>query len=587
MAALTDLPLYYTLIVKEDQERKSSTNSDDPSVGIVFFGICLVLGIASRHLLRGTRVPYTVALLVIGIALGSLEYGTSHQLGKIGAGIRLWANINPDLLLAVFLPALLFESSFSMEIHQIKKCMAQMFILAGPGVLISTFCLGSALKLVFPYNWSWKTSLLLGGLLSATDPVAVVALLKDLGASKKLSTIIEGESLMNDGTAIVVYQLFLQMVLGKHFNTGEIIKYLTQVSLGAVGIGLAFGVLSVLWLGFIFNDTVIEISLTLAVSYIAYFTAQDGAEVSGVLTVMTLGMFYSAVAKTAFKGDSQQSLHYFWEMVAYIANTLIFILSGVVIAEGVLDSKNYFENHENSWGYLVLLYVFVLLSRIVVVGVLYPCLGYFGYGLDWKEATILVWSGLRGAVALSLSLSVKASSIHISYTFTKILAIDYMSLWRISDNSLYLSQETGTLFVFFTGGIVFLTLIVNGSTTQFILHLLGMDKLSAAKVRLFLRRILDYTKYEMMNKALEAFGDLGDDEELGPADWLTVKRYISCLNNAEEGQVHPHNVSENENNVDAMNLKDIRIRLLNGEFIVKIPALLYLVNATSNKQSMC
>ncbi|KAK4400148.1 Sodium/hydrogen exchanger 7 [Sesamum angolense] len=206
----------------------------------------------------------------------------------------------------------------------------QMFLLAGPGVLISTFCLGAALKLAFPYNWSWKTSLLLGGLLSATDPVAVVALLKELGASKKLSTIIEGESLMNDGTAIVVYQLFYRMVRGWSFNWGAVIKFLTQVSLGAVGLGLAFGIASVLWLGFIFNDTVIEISLTLAVSYVAYFTdhwafpedkhvitiqrdyelqllleglkceilyklfvswfsylAQEGLDVSGVLTVMT------------------------------------------------------------------------------------------------------------------------------------------------------------------------------------------------------------------------------------------------------------------------------------------------------------
>ncbi|KAF5186921.1 Sodium/hydrogen exchanger [Thalictrum thalictroides] len=533
MATVLEGPLPFKIIEKEETD----TSSDDPVVAIFFFGICLVLGIASRHLLRGTKVPYTVALLVLGIALGSLEYGTSHRLGKVGAGIRLWANINPDLLLAVFLPALLFESSFSMEVHQIKRCMVQMFILAGPGVLISTFFLGSALKLLFPYDWSWETSLLLGGLLSATDPVAIVALLKDLGASKKLSTIIEGESLMNDGTAIVVYQLFYQMVLGRSFTVGAILKYLAQVSLGAVGIGFAFGVASYLWLGFIFNDTVIEITLTLAVSYIAYFAAQDGADVSGVLAVMTLGMFYSSVARTAFKGEGQQSLHHFWEMVAYIANTLIFILSGVVIAEGVLHNKDYFENHGTSWGYLILLYGFVQVSRVIVVGTLYPCLKYFGYGLDWKEATILVWSGLRGAVALSLSLSVK----------------------RTSDTSSFLSQDTGTLFVFFTGGIVFLTLIVNGSTTQFILHLLHMDKLSEAK-----RRILDYTRYEMMNKALDAFGDLGDDEELGPSDWPTVKRYISCLNNLEGEQVHPHSEAVSENNPDAMNLKDIRIRLLNG-----------------------
>nr|AVA17733.1 SOS1-like protein 1 [Populus grandidentata] len=522
-----------------ESSSSSSAASDDwnPTDTVLFFALSLLLGIVCRHVLRGTRIPYTVALLVVGIALGSLEYGTSHQLGRIGDGIRLWAHIDPDLLLAVFLPALLFESSFSMEVHQIKRCMVQMLLLAIPGVLISTCCLGCALKLIFPYNWSWTTSLLLGGLLSATDPVAIVALLKELGASKKLSTIIEGESLMNDGTAIVVYQLFYRMVLGESFNSGAIIKFLTQVSLGAVGIGIAFGIASVLWLGFIFNDTVIEIALTLAVSYITYFTAQEGAAVSGVLAVMTLGMFYAAVARTAFKGDGQQSLHHFWEMVAYIANTLIFILSGVVIAEGVLSSGNTFHSHGHTWGYLFLLYIFVQLSRFIVVGALYPFLRYFGYGLDWKEATIVIWSGLRGAVALSLSLSVK----------------------RTSDSSIYLSSDTGTLFVFFTGGIVFLTLIVNGSTTQFILHLLDMDKLSATK-----KRILNFTKYEMLNKALEAFGDLGEDEELGPVDWPTVKRYITSLNNLEGSCEHPHGASEADNNLDPTNLKDIRIRLLNG-----------------------
>ncbi|XP_021598719.1 sodium/hydrogen exchanger 8 isoform X3 [Manihot esculenta] len=534
MATLIEGQFPYRILAQKTSS--SSSENANPADAVIFFGLCLVLGIASRHLLRGTRVPYTVALLVIGIALGSLEYGTSHRLGKIGDSIRIWAHIDPDLLLAVFLPALLFESSFSMEMHQIKRCMAQMLLLAGPGVLISTFCLGSALKLAFPYNWSWKTSLLLGGLLSATDPVAVVALLKDLGASKKLSTIIEGESLMNDGTAIVVYQLFYRMVIGESSSWGGIAKFLVEVCLGAVGIGLAFGIASVLWLGYIFNDTVIEIALTLAVSYIAYFTAQEGAGVSGVLAVMTLGMFYSAAARAAFKGDGQQSLHHFWEMVAYIANTLIFILSGVVIAEGVLSSENIFHNHGNSWGYLFLLYIYVQVSRLVVVGVLYPFLQYFGYGLDWKEATILVWSGLRGAVALSLSLSVK----------------------RTSDSSTCLTSEMGTLFVFFTGGIVFLTLIVNGSATQFILCLLDMDKLSAAK-----RRILEYTKYEMLNKALAAFGDLGDDEELGPADWPNVKRYIASLDNLE-GCVDPKNATESENNLDPTNLEDIRVRLLNG-----------------------
>ncbi|CAK7326876.1 unnamed protein product [Dovyalis caffra] len=130
---------------------------------------------------------------------------------------------------------------------------------------------------------------------------------------------------------------------------------------------------------------------------------------------------------------------------------------------------------------------------------------------------------------------------------------------RTSDSSMYLSSETGTLFVFFTGGIVLLTLIVNGSTTQFVLHVLDMDKLSATK-----KRILNYTKYEMLNKALEAFGDLGDDEELGPVDWPTVKRYIASLDNLEGSCEHPHSAFEADNNLEPNNLKDLRIRLLNG-----------------------
>ncbi|KAJ1697251.1 hypothetical protein LUZ63_005763 [Rhynchospora breviuscula] len=227
------------------------------------------------------------------------------------------------------------------------------------------------------------------------------------------------------------------------------------------------------------------------------------------------------------------------EMVAYIANTLIFILSGVVIADGVLHNDSHFERHGTSWGYLLLLYVFVQISRVIVVASLYPLLRQFGYGLDWRESLILIWAGLRGAVALSLSLSVKRESDAPGQT--------------------YLRPEVGTLFVFFTGGIVFLTLIVNGSTTQMLLHFLGMDRLSAAKIR-----ILNYTRYEMMNKALETFGDLRDDEELGPADWPTVKRYITCLSNLEEERSHPHDVPEGDHNLQSMTLRDIRVRLLNG-----------------------
>ncbi|KFK43712.1 hypothetical protein AALP_AA1G163100 [Arabis alpina] len=300
-----------------------------------------------------------------------------------------------------------------MDVHQIKRCMGQMILLAGPGVLISTFCIGSLLKVT----------------------VAVVALLKELGASKKLTTIIDGESVMNDGVSVVVFHLFFKMVMGHNSDWGSIIKFLAQNSFGAH-------------------------------CYFAYYTvwssphaqAQEWAGVSGILTVMTLGMFFAAFARTAFKGDSHQSLHHFWEMVAYIANTLVFILSGFIIAEGILSSQR------------------------ISYKVLYPLLRRFGYGLNWKESIILTWSGLRGAVSLSLALSVKQSS----------------------GNS-YLSSETGTRFLFFTG----------------------------------------------------------DDEELGSSDWHTVITHISSLKDLDGRQVNPYHGYE-AGNVDPMSIVDIRMRLLNG-----------------------
>ncbi|KAF8099265.1 hypothetical protein N665_0247s0044 [Sinapis alba] len=221
-------------------------------------------------------------------------------------------------------------------------------------------------------------------------------------------------------------------------------------------------------------------------------------------------------------------------MVAYIANTLVFILSGVIIAEGDFNSRK-ISYEGTSWAFLFLLYVYVQLTRCVVVGVLYPLLRRFGYGLDWKESIILTWSGLRGAVSLSLALSVKQSS-----------------------GSSYLSLETGTRFLFFTGGIVFLTLVVNGSTTQLILHLLRMDTLTATK-----KRILEYTKCEMMNTALKAFENLGEDEELGSTDWHTVAGHISSLKDLEGGQVNPQG-GYGAGSADPTNLMDIRVRFLNG-----------------------
>ncbi|CAI7743662.1 unnamed protein product [Closterium sp. NIES-54] len=532
-------------------------------VALLFMAVSLALGALCRQIFNNTRVPYTVALLLVGIALGAFEFYV--DLGLLGDSIRMWAAIEPNIIFFVFLPALLFESAFAFELHQIKRCMVQIFLLAVPGVVITTGFLGVICKYVLPYDWSWSTAMLLGSVLSTTDPVAVVALLKELGASKKLRTIIDGEALMNDGAAIAIFQLFLQLVLGYSFSPGDIVAFMCRVFFGGIALGMAFGIVSLLWLRTVFNDYIIEITITICGSYMAFFVANAVTNMSGVMSDMTLGIMFAIFAKTAFTGENEKNMHSFWEMLAYIANTLIFVLSGVVIAESVLHNASHIQGVD--WGYMLALFVFVQLSRVVVVGVLYPGLASSGYGLTWKEAIILVWSGLRGGIALTLALVVSHE--------------------KQPDK---ISASTSARFMFITGGIVFLTLIVNGSTTQFIFAALRLNRTSNVK-----KHVIHFTRRELFDHAVKTFEEIGDDEELGPAEWATVSEYLTCLDQRvlEPGgrgagaahhahtrgsrthtgsSLHAHGEGEGEVDVEKQaeeavrqqQLADTRLRFLNG-----------------------
>ncbi|CAI5469301.1 unnamed protein product [Closterium sp. Yama58-4] len=531
-----------------DTQPQEPAHTAGPEVALVFIGVSLALGALCRQVLSNTRIPYTVALLLVGVGLGAL----ARTCCMAGCVVAVRAAVRVELEHG-------HAAGRTVDRHQLA-------LPSLPSPSLPFPCMHGAVgwQYVLPYGWNWSTAMLLGGLLSATDPVAVVALLRDLGASKKLSTIIDGEALMNDGTAIVVFQLFLRLTLGYSYGIGDVIGFLFKVTLGGVGLGMAFGVVSLLWLRTIFSDHVIEITISLTASYMAFFVANDVAQTSGVLSDMTLGIMFAIFAKTAFTGESEQGMHHFWEMVSYIANTLIFVLSGVVISESILQNANYIKGVD--WGYMILLYVFVQLSRVVVVGVLYPGLATSGYGLTWKEAIILVWSGLRGAVALTLALLVSHEPVTENIT-----------------------KETEARFMFLTGGVVFLTLIVNGSTTQFLLAALKMNATSDIK-----KRVVNFTRQELCEYAVKTFEEIGDDEELGPAEWATVNEYLTCLKQpASHGtgslsasgflsrfggsgtgsgggsgvgvrKSHPHDHSQSHEQLRAQQLHDTRLRFLNG-----------------------
>ncbi|XP_041472513.1 sodium/hydrogen exchanger 10-like [Lytechinus variegatus] len=458
--------------------QRKEIHAHAPKVVIFIFGCCL-FGAISRSILKKLPIPYTVILLVLGAILGVV----ASNVPLVEEHTKDIANMDPHVLLQIFLPILIFESAFAMDVHTFMRSFLQVCILALLGLVVAAVLTAVLAMNLFNYDWNFSESMMFGAIMSATDPVAVVALLKDLGASKQLGTIIEGESLLNDGCAIVIFNVFMKIVFFPHLasSVGQNVLYFMQVAIAGPLFGYAVAKLTVFWLSHIFNDALVEITITLAATYLTYYIGDVWLKVSGVLAVVVLGLIVNA-EKTSISPEVEVFLHRFWEMLAYLANTLIFMMVGVVVTQKALVSVDSMD-----WFYLIILYLAINIIRGMVISLFSPILSRIGYGLTWRNAVIMTWGGLRGAVGLALALVVENLA---------------------GDNVI------GSKFLFHTAGIVVLTLVINATTIQTLLKMLGMSDISIPK-RLAMagavRRI-----HEGQNRT---FNMLKADRFLADADW--------------------------------------------------------------------
>ena len=461
---------------------------------LVFVCIAFVIGAVVRFSLKKASIPYTVVLLLIGLAIGSASRlylaDGSHTAG--GQIMSLIAQMDPHLILYLFLPALIFESAFAMDTHLFKRMFGQICLLAIPGLIIATAMTAAFAIWQFPWQWTWPIALMFGALVSATDPVAVVALLKEQSSRKRMETLIEGESLLNDGTAIVLFTLFYGLTLTSLQQPGSLEvgflavagQFIWVVLLG-VAIGGLIGWLCINWLGKIFNDDILEIVITIVAAYLAFIVAEGMFHVSGIVAVVTMALIFASAGKTRFSPEVQHSLHHFWEVLSYLFNTMIFLLVGILIAELVEFNKPEY------WWMLGLLYVAVQLIRLISIGLLSPLLSRFATGITKEKATVLVWGGLRGAVALALALAVAQ---------TEAIPIE-------------IRQQ----ILFLTSGLVVLSILFNGGSMKLLMAKLGLDKLPAGK-----QRTVDTVISVANNKVYELALQMKDDPYLKLADWSSI-----------------------------------------------------------------
>jgi monovalent cation:H+ antiporter, CPA1 family len=355
-----------------------------PETQITVRILILLLLVASAVAMatKWVRVPYTLALVIVGLVISPM-----HFLPAV--------HISPDLILLIFLPALLFEAAWNLKLDQLRRNLLPILVLAVAGVVLSTGVIGVILH--YGLGLSWRPALLFGAMISATDPVSVLALFKTLALPPRLATIVEGESLLNDGTAVVVFRIILVGAAGSSAGgvaLSSLGAFLTMV-VGGILAGVIVGVLASTLTSY-FDDHLLEITLTTIAAYGSFLLA-EGLHVSPVIAVLSTGLVIGNYGRQrGMSPPTQLAVNSFWEYAAFVVNSLVFLLIGLEIQVATLA--------ENV-GPLCWAVGATLVARLAAVFFLIPVSNLFGEKLSLRWQSVLVWGGLRGSLSIALVLS--------------------------------------------------------------------------------------------------------------------------------------------------------------------------------------
>lgn len=404
---------------------------------VILLSLSALVAIISRRI----RLPYTVALVIVGLALSFVPNPIEIDLSS-------------ELILALLVPPLIFEATLNIRWEVLRRNLAVILFLAIAGTFLGTLIVGGIITvagqtLVPELNVAPAAALAFGALISATDPVAVIALFRDLGVSKRLSVLVEGESLFNDGVAIVLFNI--AVAAGATLATGEgesftlnqgIVEFL-RVFFGGLAVGAVLGYLVSAVILKNVDDNLIETATTVALAFGSFILAEQ-FHVSGVLAVVAAGIFVGNIGMQNTSPTTKVTLENFWEFAAFVVNSMVFLLIGL---EADLTQFQF------NLSLILVAVLAVLFSRTVVV-----------YSLTWvhgrldvqrrvppKYRHVMFWGGLRGAISLALALSLTGS---------------------------FFSDVVVQEFQLMTFGVVLFTLLVQGTTIGPLLKRLGLTAMA-------------------------------------------------------------------------------------------------------------
>jgi Na+:H+ antiporter len=451
------------------------------------------------------RLPYAVLLAIVGVAVGALSsfllYTTlTNVFDDIVAPI---ANLpfNASVFLDVFLPVLLFHAALTIDLREIAEDAAPILVLAIVAVFAAAAAIGFGLSLA---GVPVILALLLGSIVATTDPAAVVAILHEVGAPPRLTRLLEGEALLNDAAAIVLFTVLSEMLASggdapiaagaQHF----VVSFLGGILFGAIG-GRIYGAI----LSSLGGSRMAEVTLSLALPYIVYLVG-DRMEISGVVAVASAGLAAGTVARVRLAPENWEYLERVWEQLGFWASSLIFVTASAEVPR-LLGGL-----HPGDFWLLLIAIAAALLSRAAVLFGLFPVLSALGLSQKVTAAYnfAITWGGLRGAVTLALALSVTENDS--------------------------IAPEMRDLVAVLATGFVLFTLLVNGLTLRPLMRLLQLDRLSPRD-----QALRDKVQALSLTEVRDAVRETAHEYSISaPAARAATRRYDEAIRHLTAEEAH-------------------------------------------------
>jgi monovalent cation:H+ antiporter, CPA1 family len=413
-------------------------------------GLLVVIGLL-QPLAARLNLSHTVLLAVVGVFIGVaagflLRTDLTDAFNDV-AELILDFPISSTEVLYIFLPVLLFEASITIDVRRMLEDAAPIFLLAVIAVLVTTAVVGLALWPVA--GMSLVVCLLVAAIIATTDPAAVVAIFRDLGAPGRLSRLVEGESLLNDATAIAIFTVLLEILMvGREPAFGQTVGAIVYSFLGGALVGFVGGRVLMMVVPWLRDSRLAEITLTLALPYLVYILSELHFDVSGVIAVVTAGLVVSALGRHRFDPDNRAFLEDVWAQLGFWASSMVFVLASILVPRLMIGAQVF------DFLLIGIVALGALLARAIVLFGLLPLLSAarLTERVSHRYKFVILWGGLRGAVTLALALAV-----------TENRALD---------------PEIQRFVAILATGFVLFTLLVHGTTLRPMIHLLGIDRLS-------------------------------------------------------------------------------------------------------------